>query len=367
MSSSFYMPVKMLIGNDIILENKDLFKSFGKNALIVTGKNSAKLSGALDDVLNVLNQNDIKYSIFDKIMPNPTVDVVYLGACNAKENNSDFIIAIGGGSVMDAAKVISSLALSDIKKDDVFNNSLHNKTMPMIFIPTTAGTGSEVTPYAILTDDANETKTSISNPSFYPKVAFIDGKYTNKLSKNITVNTALDALSHAIESLLSKRCTDISSLYANEAIRLIGKELDNLINFNLNQDSRNNLLYASSLAGIAISMTSTVIVHVMGYPLTYFKNIDHGRANGLLLAEFLKQVNKTYDYMVNNILKLLKLDNLLVFEEKMDKLLGEKEKITKEEILKYSNNSLKKKNVKNTIIDISLDDIKEMYYNVFMR
>ena len=277
MNFSFYMPVKMLIGNDVIIANSDIFKNYGKNALIVTGKNSAKLSGALADITKVLDMNNISYSVFDKIMPNPTVDITYEAALYAKECNCDFIIAIGGGSVMDASKVISSLIVNDIKKEDIFTNTLHTKALDMIFIPTTSGTGSEVTPYAILTDDINETKTSISSNAFYPKIAFIDGKYTSNLSKSITINTALDALSHAIESLLSKRNSEISSLYAKEAIRLIGKELDNLIKFDLNQESRNNLLYASSLAGIAIGETSTVVVHVMGYPLTNFKNSINNR------------------------------------------------------------------------------------------
>ena len=115
MDLSYYMPTKLLMNENVVEKNKSIFSIYGKSALIVTGKNSAKSSGALDDVINALNSYKISYTVFDKIMPNPTVDVVYLGASVAKDNNCDFVIAIGGGSPMDAAKAISALTKNTAK------------------------------------------------------------------------------------------------------------------------------------------------------------------------------------------------------------------------------------------------------------
>lgn len=367
MDLSYYMPTKLLMGENVVEKNKSIFSIYGKSALIVTGKNSAKSSGALDDVINALNSYKISYTVFDKIMPNPTVDVVYLGASVAKENNCDFVIAIGGGSPMDAAKAISALTKNNVSKEDVFNSSKYHDIMPMIFIPTTAGTGSEVTQYSILTDDKNETKTSIASTLFFPNVALLDAKYMKNLGRATTINTAIDALCHAIESYLSKRNTLVSEIFSLEAIRLIAKEFNNLKKYDLDYNSRSNLLYASSLAGIAIAHTSTVVVHVMGYPLTYYRDVDHGRANGLVLLQYLYKVNESYPDKINKLLEALNLTSLKEFDDVISSLLGEKENVSLDEIKKFASNSMKKKNVSNSIVELTENDLIDMYSNVFLK
>lgn len=147
-------------------EKTAMFSQIGKKALIVTGKNSAKLSGALDDVKYALEKNNIEYVIFDKVMSNPTVECVYDGAETAMEEEVDFVIAIGGGSPMDSAKAIALLAVSDIERKNLFDGNIGNKALPMIHIPTTAGTGSEVTPYAILTNHENRQKRVLRHHAF---------------------------------------------------------------------------------------------------------------------------------------------------------------------------------------------------------
>ena len=134
MNLGFYMPTKVIVGKDCVRENSDVFQ-IGKKALIVTGKNSAKLSGALDDVKYALEKNNIEYVIFDKVMSNPTVECVYDGAETAMEEEVDFVIAIGGGSPMDSAKAIALLAVSDIERKNLFDGNIGNKALPMIHIP----------------------------------------------------------------------------------------------------------------------------------------------------------------------------------------------------------------------------------------
>ena len=318
MNLGFYMPTKVIVGKDCVRENSDVFK-IGKKALIVTGKNSARLSGALDDVKYALEKNNIEYVIFDKVMSNPTVECVYDGAETAMEEEVDFVIAIGGGSPMDSAKAIALLAVSDIERKNLFDSNIGNKALPMIHIPTTAGTGSEVTPYAILTNHEKQTKKSIASPCLFPTYALLDAKYTKNLGLATTVNTAIDSLSHSVEGMMSKRANIMADVIAKEAVKIIASTFDDLISGELTEDDREKLLYASMLGGVVISQTKTTAVHAMGYSLTYFKNIDHGRANGLLLGEFTKYIERNDKDRVKEILSCMNLDSAEEFK-KADKL-----------------------------------------------
>lgn len=355
------MPTKIIMGNNCIEANKETIKNYGLNAMIVTGKSSAKKCGALDDITKTLAANGQHYFIYDKVMSNPTVDCVYEGAELARKNKTDFVIAIGGGSPMDAAKAIALLAKQNIDKNDIFTVEYDDNALPLIHIPTTAGTGSEVTPYAVLTNDINATKTSVSSPCMFPKIAFLDGKYMLTLERTTTVNTAIDALSHAIEGMLSVRADAMSDVLAKESIRIICECIPSLLNFSLSLEQRNSLLYASTLAGIVIAQTGTVTVHVLGYSLTYFKNIDHGRANGLLLAEFLKTVEKVYPDKIAEIIRCTGYSSVDELKKILDTLLGEKEKLTKAEIEKFSADSIKLKHIKNCIFKATEQDLINIY------
>ena len=364
MELSFYNPTKIISGKDVVLKNKEIFKTFGKKAMIVTGFHSAKLNGSLSDVIQALASQSIAYIIFDRIMSNPTIDIVYEGARLARENEVDFVIGIGGGSPMDAAKAIALLAVSDVSQKDLFSGN-YKGCLPMIFIPTTSGTGSEVTQYAILTNDEAQTKTTVASPIMFPQVALLDGKYMMGLSKNTTINTTIDALSHAIESYLSKRATPITKMYAVEAIRLIKEQFQNLISYDLTLEARNSLLYASTLAGICISQTGTTAVHTMGYSLTYFKEIDHGRANGLLLGEYLKVVEKKEPKSIAPVLEALGMSTD-EFSDTLDTLLGEKDKVSLEEIKTYASKAMLQKNTKNSIIDLTQVELINIMSHVFL-
>ena len=245
---SFYLPTKIYSGRDCVTKNASVFKNFGKNCLIVTGKTSAKLCGALDDVIKSLNENNISYSVFDKVLNNPTVENCYEGGKFAKEICADFIIAIGGGSPLDAAKAIAMYKTNDISPMQIFEGEQKNKPLPVIGIATTAGTGSEVTQYSVLTVESEETKKSFSTPDTFMKIAFLDAKYTESLPMSITIDTAVDALSHALESIFNKRSGCISELFAKDAIKLIGKSIPALISENIDFKTREDLILASMYA-----------------------------------------------------------------------------------------------------------------------
>ena len=343
----FHMPTKVIVGENCVRKNwQELI--LGKKALIVTGKSSGKKSGALDDVIEVLENAKIPYHVYDKIENNPEINDMAIGGAFARECECDFIIAIGGGSPLDAAKAISVYATnvpnndSDFELYDIFKGVYKNKPLPMVAIPTTAGTGSEVTPYSILTLHKEQTKRSFSCADTFFKTAFIDGRYTLKLPLQVARNTAVDAMCHLIEGYTNKKASPSSDYMALEGLKIIGKHLNSLESGELDVSACTELLWASTLGGIVISQTGTTIVHSMGYSLTYFKDIPHGHANGLLLYEYLRRVDKA---RVETCLNALGLDSLAELKAYLEKILSRVDKISEQELLEWVEIAIKAKNV----------------------
>ncbi|MFT4142995.1 MAG: iron-containing alcohol dehydrogenase family protein [Mobilitalea sp.] len=367
MTLNFHMPTKVLMMDDCIRQNAHLLKEFGQSALIVTGANSAKKNGALQDITDALKTQEMDYILFDKVMNNPTVACVYEGAELAKKHKADFVIGIGGGSPMDAAKAIALLAAQDIEEADLFKGQYGDKVLPIVLVPTTAGTGSEVTQYSILTNVALQTKTSIASPLIFPKLALLDAKYMKDLSMEITVNTAIDAMSHAIEGILSVRSTEMSNMIAGESLKKLVSCLRylspdySLSSNNLTIDVREKLLNGSMLAGVVIAHTGTTAVHAMGYSLTYFRNIDHGRANGLLLPSFMRFVMKSNQELVKKILAAMGLDTIDEFEALFLRLLGERETISEQEIERFTSIAINARNIMNSRVVPDRQDLVQIF------
>lgn len=361
----YNIPVKTIFGRQCILKNSDAISPYGAKALIVTGKRSAKANGSYSDMAEALDREKIKHHLFDRIEANPSVDTVRAAAAEAREQNADFIIGIGGGSPLDAAKAIAILAANSINDEQLFSGTFKNKPLPVVAVPTTAGTGSEVTPYSVLTFNKIKNKKSISSDSIFPVIAFLDPKYTESLNYTTTVNTAIDALSHSVEGYLSNRATDIIEPFALESLKILGTELKLLLKEkNPAPAAREKLLYASMLAGIVIAHTGTTIIHAMGYPLTYYKNIDHGRANGLLLHEYLKFINDS-NRKVSRILDSMSM-TIDGFGETIAELLGERESLTDEELKLFTDTAKSaEKNILNTALPPTGDDIKNIYIKSF--
>ena len=356
MAETFYMPVRVVEGEGCVVQNAALLAPLGKRALIVTGKSSAK-NGALSDVTAALEANGQKYSVFDCVLPNPTVGCVRAGAGAAKETGADFVVAIGGGSPMDAAKAIALLAKQDLADEDLFSGKYSADVLPMAHVPTTAGTGSEVTQYSILTDDSAESKTSIATPYIFPRVAFLDGRYMLSLGHVTTVNTAIDALSHAIEGMLSVKAGALTDLLAKQSIRTICSLAPKIQRGALGLAERQALLHASMLAGMVIANTGTTAVHALGYSLTYYHEIDHGRANGLLLGALLAFCEKEMPETVKEILAAGGFADRSAFESLLGAMLGKREALTEQEMKKYAAKAFRAKNMANCAYKPSENDL----------
>ncbi len=372
MTYRYQMPTTVFFGNNCIIDNSQALTGYGQKALIVTGRSSAKGNGSLADIVKALKHESLDYAIFDRVMANPTVAICYEGAAFAREHDADFIVAIGGGSALDAAKAMALLAKQEIPRDQLFKPHNSGEVLPLVAVPTTAGTGSEVTQYAILTNDVAETKTSLSTPLIFPKVAYVDPKYMTELPLITTVHTAVDALSHAVEGMLSVRSSELSDTLARESIRLFAKCAPSLCSAVANgsitaidDTLRKDLAQCSLLAGMIIAQTGTTVVHAMGYSLTYYKDIDHGRANGLLLVEYMRLVSKEDNGLVEKILEAMNLAQVDDFKQLLQQLLGPEKTISAQEINLFSSKATRTANINNSQIKPSEADIQEIYLASF--
>mgnify|MGYP001863510597 FL=1 len=355
---NYYMPTKIVCGRGCVVREGAQMQALGTHALIVTGKSSAK-NGALDDVLTALGNNGQRATVFDRVTPNPTIACVREGGALLVSAGADFIVAVGGGSPMDAAKAIATLCVQERSDEEIFAGGYEAKALPMAHVPTTAGTGSEVTPYAILTNDFKETKTSITSPAMFPRVAFLDGRYMKDLPTMSAVNTAMDAFSHAVEGMLSRNATPMSDMLAKESLRILYPLLPGTKG-ETTDDERDALLYASMLAGMTIAQSGTTAVHGMGYCLTYFHNVDHGRANGLLLGETLRLCREKGVPALEEILSACG-DTLEGVCDTLDDLLGVREDLPAAELREYARRSAQNKNIKKSAYEPTETELERIF------
>ena len=361
MTSQFYMPTRVVSGPGCVREQGGLLRGLGGRALVVTGGRSARLSGALDDVAAALEANGQPFEVFDGAVPNPTVDSVYAGAERARRFGADFLVAIGGGSPMDTAKAIALVVKQDVPRQALFAGGLRDEALPLACVPTTAGTGSEVTQYSILTNDEAGTKTSLALPCLFPRLALLDGKYTLGLPRRVSVNTAIDALSHCVEGMLSNLAGEISDALAREGCRRICACLPGLERGELSQAERDSLLLASTLGGMVIAATGTTAVHAMGYSLTYYRGIEHGRANGLLLPAFLRFCARGDRALAERVLDGCAMASADELEAALGRLLGERERLTQEEIRQFAAKAIQTGNIAKCAVRPTQADLEALY------
>ena len=361
MNWQYRMPVRILGGRACLLRDGSLMAGMGRRALVVTGKSSARKCGALLDVETALTTAGISWAVFDAVEPNPSIETVRLAAELARHESVDFIIGIGGGSPLDAAKAIAVLTANTLADDDLFSGSWPNAPLPIVAIPTTSGTGSEVTPYAILTDHALRMKRNLSGPSLFPQLAYCDAGYTDSLPANVTNNTAIDALSHALEGFLCVKAQPMSSAIAREALAMVGDGLRKLTAEKPTPALRDQLMLGSTLAGMVITHTGTTALHAMGYALTIFRDIDHGRANGLLMTPYLQFVAPSAPERVQEALDAMGFRDIPALARVIHMLLGAQTILTAQEVANFAAITAKVRNLPNTLRIPTESDLAAMF------
>lgn len=259
-------------------------------AFVATDKDLIKF-GVADKVLSVLKNAGIPYEIFSDIKPNPTVANVNAGVKAFAESGADFILAIGGGSSIDTSKAIGIITNNPEFSDVVSLEGVADtkkKSVPIIALPTTAGTAAEVTINYVITDEKNEKKMVCVDPNDIPAIAIIDAELMYTLPKGLTASTGLDALTHAIEGLITKGAWEMSDMFEIKAIEMINRYLETAVNEPQNAEARNGMAVAQYIAGMAFSNVGLGVVHGMAHPLGAIFDIPHGVANALLLPTIME-------------------------------------------------------------------------------
>jgi alcohol dehydrogenase len=284
MSVQVILPRIMQVGEGASQEIPNVLASLGcKRPLIITDKMMVQL-GYTSRIQDCLSQHGISADVFDDTVPEPTVSSIQSGVDKARKGNYDCIIALGGGSPIDSAKAIAILAThGGNMRDYKFPRVVTESSLPIIAVPTTAGTGSEVTRFTIITDEKNDEKMLCVGIGFMPVAALIDFSLTLSLPPRITADTGLDSLTHAIESYVSQKASPYSDSQALSALRLLGPNLRKVFQDGSDKKAREAMMLGATLAGVAFSNASVALVHGMSRPIGAAFHVPHGLSNAMLL------------------------------------------------------------------------------------
>lgn len=360
----YSMPTSIIVGPNCLVKNSRRLRGLGHTCLIITGFQSSKLNGSLEDSITALENENIKYIIFDRVEENPTLETVEKAYLENRDKEIEFILAVGGGSAIDAAKAISILFKNEIPAEEIL--SLKNlQGIPVVAVPTTAGTGSETTPYSILTIHKEAIKRNIGQRTF-PVMAFLDARYTLNMPYPITTSTAVDAFTHLAEGYLNANASILSDTLAEKGLLLFGECLKPLQNGDCGIDIREKLLMASSIGGMVISQTGTSLPHGMGYVLTYEKSIPHGTANGILYPGYLRIFKDTKK--LKRLLELINVDSIDALSGIFRDILDFKVLLSDNEIKRYVDGILSnEKKLKNHPEKVSRDDLTNIYKSMLKK
>ncbi len=261
-----------------------------KKAFLVSDKDLEKC-GVVLKIEKVLKENNTPYKLDLEVKPNPTIENVHYGLELFKKSNADFIIAVGGGSVIDTAKAIAVIANNPENEDVVSLEGVDkskNQAIPIIAVPTTAGTGSETTMDYVITNTKEKRKMACMDSKVIPIAAILDTEIMSSLPLKLTAATAMDALTHAIESYLSKGAFSFSEMLSLKAVSLISENFLKVLKNPNDYEVRKQLAIAQYIAGMSFTNVGLGIVHSMAHPLSAFYDIPHGVANALILPYVLE-------------------------------------------------------------------------------
>lgn len=282
MASKFIMPKQVISGADALGQSKDVIRTLGTKALVVSGKVMNRI-GNVRIVTDLLDEIGIGWAVYDDITGEPD-DVMIDGGVEAyKANGCDFLIAIGGGSPMDSMKAIGALITNPGKIADYMGKEIANPLPPMVAIPTTAGTGSEATQFTIITDTKTSIKMLLKGTVLIPDVAIVDASFTVSSPKSVTNATGLDALTHAVEGYTSKKASPLTDVFAMDAVKRIFKYLPRAYANGEDMEAREEMILAALEAGVVINNSSVTLVHGMSRPIGANFHVPHGLSNAMLL------------------------------------------------------------------------------------
>ncbi len=280
---SFEAPTRLTFGAGTLAKLPELVTGMGPRALVVSDPGIVK-AGILDRVLAALNDAGVAADSFTQVEPNPSVETVHAAHDLFRRTRASFVVAAGGGSAMDVGKVVAVLAAHGGTVLDYEGiGKVPGPGVPVVAIPTTAGTGSEVTIFAVITNRERKFKMTVGSPHIVPQVALCDPELTLSMPQPLTAATGMDALTHAIECYVNTVHNPIAKTLALEAVRLIGRSLRTAYASGKDVGARTTMLLASTMAAMAFTRTRLGNVHAMSHPLGAHFDVPHGVANAILL------------------------------------------------------------------------------------
>ncbi|MDP6043181.1 MAG: iron-containing alcohol dehydrogenase [Dehalococcoidales bacterium] len=285
LARTFHLPQVLITGLGASAQvGEEIGKLKGHKGLMVTDQVLVKL-GALDGIKQALQKSGVAFAIFDSIFTEPAVDFVAEGLKAYRENRCDFLLAFGGGSAIDTAKAIAVMVTNSGSITDYQGmGKIPQKGASLIAVPTTAGTGSEVSPMAIITDTKRDVKMLIGSPFLTPDVAIVDPLLTLSMPRSLTAATGMDALTHAIEAYVSVKAQPMSDIFCLSAIEHIAGNLKQAWTEGSNIEAREKTMLGALQAGIAFSNSSVALVHGMARPIGAYFHVPHGASNAALLG-----------------------------------------------------------------------------------
>ncbi|MEM1929060.1 MAG: iron-containing alcohol dehydrogenase [Thermofilaceae archaeon] len=367
MRFAFEQSGRIVFGRGTLPEVGRYAASLGSRALLVTGRSFAASSGLLQRLVDSLREANLDVVVFPEVEPNPSLRTVERGARLAASKGVDVVVGFGGGSPLDAAKAIAAvLALGDAPSDYLYPKAVE-KALPVVALPTTTGTGSEVTQYSVLVDPDARKKVVMQGPALVPRVAILDADVTDYMPGRLVAGTGFDALSHALEAFISRRASPLSNLFALEAARIILSNLPSAVKGS--REARELMLYASMLAGVAINQAGSTLAHGLGYYLTVHHDLHHGVANALLLPHVLA----FYAERVGKVDELAASLNFRSWEELVERVCKLADEVgipdsaasvgvTESELDRMAEEAMfYRRNIENGPVIPSLDEIKQIY------
>jgi alcohol dehydrogenase len=281
----FQTTSRIVRGAGSLSQIADEITRLNKSSVLIVTDPGVVAAGIVEKLTQALSGTEITYTIYDKIEPDPSLQTATAAAERAKETAADLIIGIGGGSAIDIAKVAAILVTNEGEIGSFVGiDQIGTAGLATIIIPTTAGTGSEVTPIAILSDYEEKLKKGIVSPYLFPTVALLDPDLTVGLPPHVTAATGMDALIHAVEAFTSRNADSLTDVFARHAIELIYNNIREAYRDGSNIVARQNMLEGSMLAGMAFANAGVTAVHAFSYPIGAEFHISHGVANSIMLT-----------------------------------------------------------------------------------
>lgn len=374
---TFSIPQNILYGKGSIKKIPSLLHELPSGKILVISGRNLEAAGTVKKVTDLLDQAGIEYTQFLDIEANPSIETVKAACAAYKDNQSTAIIALGGGSPMDVAKAVAVLAIYGGEVEQYEGAAkVPGKIAPIIAIPTTAGTGSEVTAFSVITDKARNYKLTIFSSELIPSYAILDPELIMTLPASVAAATSMDALVHAIEAYLSKASSPFTNAMAESAMKLIGKNIRRFIADRSDEEAASAMLLASTFAGIAFGLARLGNVHAMAHPLGGFFNVPHGIANAILLPIVLEYNALADDGKYESIYNLIKVGNENVHYFDPYTLIGEVKRllndlqipeslsqvgVTSDKISEMSADAMKSGNIAVNPRRSSIQDIEMLY------